>query len=103
MFHLSHILVLKLFFGHNQSRFYMWAFRNQNFMVTWFTNLKNYRKELHLLFLFRNIIIRYSYIGYNLNVMRQSSFLVFNPIMFDNYAASFNCTSVALDSMVAQT
>ena len=29
---------------------------------------------------------------YNLNVMRQSACLVFNPIMVDNYAAFFNCT-----------
>ena len=35
-----------------------------------------------------------TYIGYNLNVMRQSACLVFNPIMVDNYAAFFNCTPV---------
>ena len=29
---------------------------------------------------------------YNLNVMRESACLVFNPIMVDNYAAFFNCT-----------
>ena len=29
-------------------------------------------------------------IGYDLNVMRQSACLVFNPIMVDNYAAFFN-------------
>ena len=42
-------------------------------------------------------------IGYNLNVMRQSACLVFNPIMVDNYAAFFNCTPVgrASDSMMA--
>ena len=33
----------------------------------------------------------YRHIGYNLNVMRQSAFLVFNPIMVDNYAAFLNC------------
>ena len=38
-------------------------------------------------FQFRNIITRYRRIGYNLNVMRQSACLVFNPIMVDNYAA----------------
>ena len=43
-------------------------------------------------------------IGYNLNVMRQSACLVFNPIMVDNYAALFNCTPVgrASDSMMAR-
>ena len=44
----------------------------------------------------------YRRIGYNLNVMRQSACLVFNPIMVDNYAAFFNCTPVgrASDSMM---
>ena len=44
-------------------------------------------------------------IGYNLNVMRQSACLVFNPIMVDNYAAFFNCTPVgrASDYMMAPT
>ena len=42
-------------------------------------------------FQFRKIITRYRRIGYNLNVMRQSACLVFNPIMVDNYAAFFNC------------
>ena len=50
---------------------------------------------------------RFSYrrIGYNLNVMRQSACLVFNPIMVDDYAAFFNCTPVgrASDSMMAPT
>ena len=56
-------------------------------------------------FQFRKIITRYRRIGYNLNVMRQSACLVFNPIMVDNYAAFFNCTSVgrASDSMMAPT
>ena len=56
-------------------------------------------------FQFRKIITRYRSIGYNLNVMRQSACLVFNPIMVDNYAAFFNCTPVgrASDSMMAPT
>ena len=58
-----------------------------------------------LSFQFRKIITRYRRIGYNLNVMRQSASLVFNPIMFDNYAAFFNCTPVGResDSMMAPT
>ena len=54
---------------------------------------------------FGTIISRYRRIGYNLNVMRQSACLVFNPIMVDNYAAFFNCTPVgrASDSMMAPT
>ena len=38
-------------------------------------------------FHFRKLISRYRRIGYNLNVMRLSARLVFNPIMVDNYAA----------------
>ena len=38
-------------------------------------------------FQFRKIITRHRHIGYNLNVMRQSACLVFNPITVDNYAA----------------
>ena len=54
---------------------------------------------------FRKIIIRYKRIGYNLNVMRQSECIVFNPITFDNYASFFNCMPVgrASDSMMAPT
>ena len=56
-------------------------------------------------FQFRKIITRYRCIGYNLNVMRQSACLVFNPVTVDNYAAFFNCTPVcrASDSMMAPT
>ena len=56
-------------------------------------------------FQFRKIIACYRRIGYNLNVMRQSACLVFNPIMVDNYAAFFNCTPVgrASDSMMGPT
>ena len=58
-----------------------------------------------MIFLFnseKNITL-YKRIGYNLNVMRQSACLVFNPIMVDNYAAFFNYMPVgrASDSMMA--
>ena len=43
---------------------------------------------------FKKIIMRYKYIGYNLNVMRQSASIVINPIMVDGYASLFNCTPV---------
>ena len=39
-------------------------------------------------FQFRKIITRYRRIGYNLNVMRQSECLVFNPITVDNLAGA---------------
>ena len=54
---------------------------------------------------FRNLIMRYKRIGYNLNVMRQSTCLVINQIMVDGYAALFNYTPVdrASDSMMTPT
>ena len=54
---------------------------------------------------FRKIIMRYKRNDYNLNVMRQSAYLVINPIKVDCYASLFNCTSVdrASDSMMAPT
>ena len=54
---------------------------------------------------FRKIIIRHKRIGYDLNVMRQFTFLVINPITVNSFAALFNCTPVdrAPDSMMAST
>ena len=49
-------------------------------------------------------IMRYNRIGYNLNVMRQTTRLVINPITVDGYAALLNCMPVdrASDSMMAR-
>ena len=54
---------------------------------------------------FRKVIVRYKRIGYNINIMRQSACLVFNPIAVNNFASLFNCTPVgrASDSMMAPT
>ena len=54
---------------------------------------------------FRKIIVRYKRIGYNINIMRQSACLVFNPITVNNFASLFNCKPVgrASDSMMAPT
>ena len=54
---------------------------------------------------FKKIIIRYKRIGYNINIMRQSACLVFNPITVNNFASLFNCMPVgrASDSMMALT
>ena len=51
---------------------------------------------------FRKIIVRYKRIGYNINIMRQSACLMFNPITVYNFASPFHCTPVgrASDSMV---
>ena len=56
-------------------------------------------------FQFRKIITRYRRIRYNLNVMQQSTCLVFNPIMVDSYAAFFNCMLMgrASDFIMAPT
>ena len=60
---------------------------------------------MHFSFQFRKIISHYKRIKYNLNVLRQSACLVFNPILVDNYAAFFKCTPVgrASDSMMVPT
>ena len=51
---------------------------------------------------FRKNIVRYKRIGYNINIMRQSASLVFNPITVNNFPSLFNCTPVgrASDSML---
>ena len=43
---------------------------------------------------FRKIIMRNKRIGFNLNVMRQSPYLVINPITVDGFAAHFDSTPV---------
>ena len=54
---------------------------------------------------FKISIVRYKRIGYNINIMRQSACLVFNPITVNNFAPLFNCTPVgrASDSVIAPT
>ena len=54
-------------------------------------------------FFFQFIITRYRRIGYNLNVMRKSACLDFNPIMVYNYAAFCNCTPVGRASECMMT
>ena len=54
---------------------------------------------------FKKFIVRYKRIGYNINIMRQSACLEFNPITANNFASLFICTPVgrASDSMMAPT
>ena len=54
---------------------------------------------------FGGVVIRCRRVGYNINIMRQSACLVFNPITVNNFASLFNCTPVgrASDSMMAPT
>ena len=67
----------------------MRAFWNQTFYGDLVYKFKKLKGRNDFSFQFRKIITRYRRIGYNLNVMRQSACLVFNPIMIDNYAAFF--------------
>ena len=46
-------------------------------------------------------VVRYKRTGYNINVMRQSAYLVVNPITVNNFASLFNCTPV--DSVLGPT
>ena len=48
---------------------------------------------------FRKIIIRYKRIRYNINTMRQSACIVFNPVTVNNFASLFNCTPVGRASV----
>ena len=53
--------------------------------------------------LLKRIVNRFKRAGYYLDIMRQTTFLVFNPIMVEDYAALFSCTAVvqASNSMTA--
>ena len=47
---------------------------------------------------FKKIIVRYKKIGYNINVMRQTTCLVVNPVKVNSFAYLFNCTTVGRTS-----
>ena len=53
--------------------------------------------------LFERIVNRFKRAGYSLDIMRQIACLVFNPIMVEDYAATFSCMAVvqSSDSMTA--
>ena len=85
----------------SKSKFNVWlktllrdGLSEQEFYGDLVYKFKKLKESKNFSFQFRKIIIRYKRIGYNLNVMRQSACLVFNPIMVDNYATFFNCTPV---------
>ena len=48
---------------------------------------------------FKKIIVRFKKIGYNIDVLRQTACLVFNPIKVNSFPYLFTCTTVgrALD------
>ena len=43
---------------------------------------------------FKEIIVRYKKVGYNIDVLRQTACLVVNPIRINSFAYLFNCTTV---------
>ena len=43
---------------------------------------------------FKEIVVRYKKIDYNINVMRQTACLVVNPIKDNSFAYLFNCMTV---------
>ena len=67
-------------------------------MEIWKINLRKDFSDL-----FKRIDNRFKRAGYTLDSMRQTVYLVFNPIMVENYAALFSCKAVfkALGSMTA--
>ena len=44
--------------------------------------------------IFKNIIVRYKKIGYNIDVLRQTACLIVNPIKVNNFAYLFNCMPI---------
>ena len=47
---------------------------------------------------FKKIIVCYEKTGYNIDVLRQTSCLVVNPIKINSFAYLFNCTKVELQT-----
>ena len=43
---------------------------------------------------FKKIFVRYKKIGYNIDVLRQTTCLVVNPIKVDSFVYLFDCTTV---------
>ena len=54
--------------------------------------------KMIFLIISKKIIVRYKKIGYNINGMRQTAFLVVNPIKVNSFAYLFNCTTVGRTS-----
>ena len=47
---------------------------------------------------FKKIIVRYTKIGFNIDVLQQTACLVVNPIRVNSFAYLFNCTTVGRTS-----
>ena len=74
-------------------------------MVTKYTNFEKTVGKTEFSDQFKNIILRYKRICYNVDVMRQSACLVVNSFTVHNFAVLFNCTPLGRgsDSMIAPT
>ena len=72
-------------------------------MVTYYINSK--KLQVGLIFLISSEKLSFVTNVLDINIMRQSACLVFNPIKVNNFASLFNCTPVgrASDSMMAPT
>ena len=46
----------------------------------------------------KNIVTRYKKTGYNVDILRQTACMVINPILVDNFASLFDCTTVGRSS-----
>ena len=47
---------------------------------------------------FKNVIVRYEKIGYNIDVLQQTTCLVVNPVKVNSFAYILNCTTVGRTS-----
>ena len=63
-------------------------------MEIWYINLRKSLEIQTSLISLEVSLKRFRRTGYNLDIMRQTACLVFNPIMVDDYAALFSCTVV---------
>ena len=68
--------------------------------------IMNLRKSLEIqtsLIFFKRIVNRFKRAGYTLDIMRQTAYLAFSPILSEGYATLFSCTAVVQvsDSMTA--
>ena len=64
-------------------------------MATWCINSEKIIGKYDFPYHFKKIrIVRYKKIGFNIDVLRQTACLVVNPIIVNNFAYLFDCTTV---------
>ena len=79
------------------------GFCNPEFYVDLVYKFKKIIGNPNISDLFKCTVNRFKRAGYTLDIMQQTSCLVFNPIIVEGYAVLFSCTAVvqASDSMTA--